>query len=152
MSSSSLKIILQQLPQTKLTEGQGFARQLELAAPTAWLQAARLLKSDVGYDVLEDYTALHLAPGFQLVMHLLSSEDKEKKLTVKTSLPQDSPQIDSVTTVYASANWYEREIFDMFGIVFNQHPDLRRILCPDDWQGHPLRKDYEDDKMLKTQG
>jgi NADH-quinone oxidoreductase subunit C len=58
-------------------------------------------------------------------------------------VPGDDPVIDSVTTVWRGANWFEREVFDLFGVTFRHHPDLRRIMLPDDWEGHPLRKDYD---------
>ena len=64
------------------------------------------------------------------------------RLRLKCRIGGDAPQIDSVASVWSSADWYEREIFDLFGIRFAGHPDLRRILLPDGWEGHPLRKDY----------
>nr|WP_022853763.1 NADH-quinone oxidoreductase subunit C [Thermodesulfatator atlanticus] len=63
-------------------------------------------------------------------------------LRVKAQVPEDDPRIDSVTCIWQVANWFEREVYDMFGITFNNHPDLRRLLMPEDWPGHPLRKDY----------
>ena len=63
-------------------------------------------------------------------------------LMVKVTLPRDQPALDSVSHIWRTANWHEREIFDMYGVNFMNHPDLRRILMPADWEGHPLRKDY----------
>jgi NADH-quinone oxidoreductase subunit C len=80
-------------------------------------------------------------PRFEVVYHLHST-DRNARLRVKCRLLGTNPEIDSVTGVWAGANWYERETFDMFGIVFRGHPNLVRILMPTDWDGHPLRKDY----------
>ena len=67
---------------------------------------------------------------------------KKMRLEVRVPLDGDEPVMDSVIAVYPVANWHERELWDMFGIRFNNHPDMRRILMPEDWVGHPLRKDY----------
>jgi NADH-quinone oxidoreductase subunit C len=80
-------------------------------------------------------------PRFEVVYHL-HSISRNARLRVKCRVSGESPILDSVTSVWAGANWYERETFDLFGIQFRGHPDLRRIMMPDDWQGHPLRKDY----------
>jgi NADH-quinone oxidoreductase subunit C len=75
------------------------------------------------------------------VYHLHSTSTR-KRVRIKCRLPGANPEIDSVTSVWRGANWYERETFDMFGIGFRNHPNLVRILMPVDWDGHPLRKDY----------
>lgn len=80
--------------------------------------------------------------GFEVVYHLRSIRNHQL-LTLKVHLPlEDHPEIDSVSTVWASADWHERETYDMLGIVFRGHPNHQRILLPEDWVGHPLRKDY----------
>lgn len=78
---------------------------------------------------------------FTIVYHLTSLERNED-IRIKIPLTGDYPSIRSITDIWPSANWYEREIFDMFGITFTGHPDLRRILLPKSWKGHPLRKEY----------
>jgi NADH-quinone oxidoreductase subunit C len=78
---------------------------------------------------------------FELVYQLRDLE-KPADLRVRTFVPADAPHIDSVHDIFPPANWEERETYDMFGIVFMGHPDLTRILMPDDWVGHPLRRDY----------
>jgi len=83
----------------------------------------------------------HDGPRFGINYHIYSLEHNHM-LRLKTFVPADDPTVDSVTVVWLAANWMEREIYDMFGITFNNHPDMRRILLPFDWTGHPQRKDY----------
>jgi NADH-quinone oxidoreductase subunit C len=78
---------------------------------------------------------------FEVVYHLYSIKHRHA-IRLKAEVPEDDPSIDSVMPVWAGVNWHERECYDMFGIIFEGHPDLRRILLPEDWEGHPLRKDY----------
>jgi len=80
-------------------------------------------------------------PRFEVVYHIYSMQNKAA-LRIKAQVPEDDLAIDSVVDVWSGAGWRERECFDMFGIRFNNHPDLRRLLMPDDWDGFPLRKDY----------
>lgn len=81
------------------------------------------------------------ANRFAVVYHLYSIKHRHA-IRLKAEVPGDNPAIDSVVSVWAGVNWHEREAYDMYGIVFNGHPDLRRILLPEDWEGYPLRKDY----------
>jgi NADH-quinone oxidoreductase subunit C len=107
---------------------------------------AQFLASDaeLAYTYLSDVTAVDrfpIEPRFELNYHLLSLSRRDS-LRLRARLPGDSPVIDSVFPVWPTANWHEREIFDLFGIRFEGHPNLRRMLLPDDWEGYPLRKDY----------
>ncbi len=108
--------------------------------------ACSFLKDDpeLRYNFLCDVTAVDWYPNeprFHVVYHLLSIP-RRARLRLKVLLAGDDAIVDSVTPVWPSANFYEREIFDLFGIRFNEHPYLRRILMPENWEGHPLRKDY----------
>lgn len=110
--------------------------------PDVWEAAALYLKGE-GFDHLSDLTAvdyLDREPRFD-VMAILSSHRSCTYLRLKTVLDLGQ-QLASLTTVWTGANWFEREIYDLFGIEFNGHPDPRRILLPKDYQGFPLRKDY----------
>jgi NADH-quinone oxidoreductase subunit C len=80
-------------------------------------------------------------PRFEVVYHLYSMQHGTH-MRLKAAVPENDLTIDSVVDVWAGANWRERECFDMFGIIFKGHPDLRRLLLPEDWEGYPLRKDY----------
>jgi NADH-quinone oxidoreductase subunit C len=97
-----------------------------------------------GYNFLEDVTAVDWYPSeprFQITYHILSMKLKERvRLAVR--LDGEDAVIDSITGVWPAANFYEREVFDLFGVRFGGHPNLTRIMMPTDWEGHPLRKDY----------
>ncbi len=113
-------------------------------APERIVEVCRFLKQERQFVRLSDVTAVDWypqEPRFEVVYHLHSLERNER-LRLKCRLPDRDPEVDSVTAVWRSANWYEREVYDLFGIRFRNHPDLRRILMPEDWEGHPLRKDY----------
>jgi NADH-quinone oxidoreductase subunit C len=102
------------------------------------------LKNEGGFVMLEDLTALDWypkEPRFQVVYNLIALARREV-MRIKVELPGKNPTIPSMTGIWKSANWYEREVFDLFGIIFTDHPNLTRIQMPEDWEGHPLRKDY----------
>ena len=97
-----------------------------------------------GYNFLEDVTAVDWfpsSPRFQVSYHIVSHTYKER-IRLRVMLDGTDPSVESITSVWPSASFYEREVFDLFGIRFEGHPNLRRIMMPDDWQGHPLCKDY----------
>jgi NADH-quinone oxidoreductase subunit C len=100
--------------------------------------------ANLQYNFLTDATCVDRTPSeprFELSYHLVSIPRREK-VRLRVWLSGNDPVVDSLVTVWPGANWLEREIFDLFGIRFAGHPDLRRILLPDDWEGHPLRRDY----------
>jgi NADH-quinone oxidoreductase subunit C len=100
------------------------------------------LRNECGFDYLVDVTAVHWpkrAEQFDIV-YILYSFSRNERIRVKTRIVEGYKPA-SVVSLYATANWLEREVFDMFGVEFDNHPDLRRILMPEDWNGHPLRKD-----------
>lgn len=98
-----------------------------------------------GFELLVDLTAVDhyraRSPRFELVINLLSIQH-ELRLRLRAGVPVDDVSVPSVVGIYPGAGFYEREAFDMFGLVFEGHPDLSRILMPDEWEGHPLRKDF----------
>jgi NADH-quinone oxidoreductase subunit C len=108
-------------------------------------RVADALKSDseLAFDCLSNQTGTDYPEKgvIQIVYNLFSYRHKHE-LTIKVNLPRTTPAVKSVERVWPAANWQEREIFDLLGVVFEGHTDLRRILLPDDWIGYPLRKDY----------
>jgi NADH-quinone oxidoreductase subunit C len=109
-------------------------------APEAIIAAAKTLQA-AGYNFFEDLTAVDWFPSeprFQLSYHLLSHKFKEH-VRLRTFVDES---VDSIVTVWPSANFYEREVFDLFGIHFGGHPNMVRIMLPEEFEGHPLRKDY----------
>ena len=109
----------------------------EKVVPLLWL-----LRKDFEFESLMCETASDRKESIVIVYHLFSTPHREK-LSVRTDLPGEDPAIETVERIWKAATWYEREIFDLFGVVFQGHSDLFRILLPPDWEGHPLRKDYE---------
>ncbi len=109
-----------------------------------YFETIESLKKD-GYEMMVDLTAVDWyrkrEPRFQVVVNLLSVS-KNLRVIINVNVPDDDLKIPSICEIYPGANFYEREVFDMFGIEFENHPELTRILMPDDWAGNPLRKDY----------
>lgn len=115
--------------------------------PDSWPEAARILRDHTSFCEFSDLTAVDYVdrePRFDVVLHVLSHVE-HASLRLKTLVsgpPGPEPVLPTLTGVWPAANWYEREVYDLFGVVFDGHPDLQRILLPPDYQGHPLRKDY----------
>jgi len=131
--------------------------------PTVYVQRDRLLDllrvlrddPSLQFVFLADVTAVDLLPAeprFEMVYHLASLGESyraagagaaapPRRLRLKVRVPGDDARMPSVTSIYPTASWPEREVFDLFGVIFDGHPDLRRILMPEDWEGYPLRKD-----------
>jgi NADH-quinone oxidoreductase subunit C len=104
-----------------------------------------VLKTKHGFDMLADLCGADRGPEedprFEVNYHLFSTKHKNR-LRLKVLLSEDAPNLETVTDVWKTSDWHERETFDLFGVIFDNHPDLRRILLPSDFDGHALRKDY----------
>jgi NADH-quinone oxidoreductase subunit C len=111
---------------------------------SAIVKICTFLRDDCGYNFLSDLCGvdyLGRTPRFEVVYNMYNLTDKTR-LRVKVQVEEQNPSVDTVSGVWSTANWHERECWDLMGISFNNHPDLRRILMPADWVGFPLRKDY----------
>lgn len=113
-------------------------------SPNHILEIAKFLRDDddTRFDYLSCLSGVDLK-GKLAVVYQLFSMVKRHKITIRVEVPTENPSVPSVESIWKTANWHEREAFDLFGITFTGHPDLRRILLPYDWDGHPLRKDYQ---------
>lgn len=122
-----------------------FQGETTVVAPRNVLrELAQRCRQELQFNLLSDITSTDkypVEPRFELSYHL-TSIPKAMKVRLRVKLTGDDPTVDSLVPVWPGAGWLEREIFDLMGIRFNGHPDLRRILLPDDWEGYPLRKDY----------
>lgn len=142
----SLQLLREHFPEavleTLLPQGDATA----LIRPDGLIKIVDFLKNDprLQFNVLVDITAVDYMgrkPRFDVVYHLLSLPFN-RRLRLKAAVDEGEPSLDSLTPFWGSANWLEREVWDMFGIRFAGHPNLRRILLYEEFQGHPLRKDY----------
>ena len=123
---------------------EAFGEITHTADPAKIVELCRYFKDDEKYVRLCGLTAVDWHPSeprFEVV-YLLHSVERNLRLRIKCKVSGVNPEIDSVYSVWRSADWHEREVFDLFGISFRNHPNLTRILMPLDWDGHPLRKDY----------
>lgn len=125
--------------------------------PTAVRRVLKELKNVFGFEMLMDIFAMDYLkyeptpPERFAVIYNLYSLSKKRRVRLKVFLREENPVVDSVHDIYSAANWFEREAWDLFGIQFSGHPHLTRILCHQDFEGHPLRKDYPSDGYQKLQ-
>jgi NADH-quinone oxidoreductase subunit C len=126
--------------------------ELKLEVPSPWgavdpssvLEVCQFMRADD--RLLMDHLELLGGTDYKdriEVIYVMTSLKHNHRFVLKCRLPRDNPRLSTVESVWGVANWHERETYDMLGVVFEGHGDLRRILCPDDWEGYPLRKDYK---------
>ncbi len=108
---------------------------------TALLDLMQQLKDDYGFNQLSNLTAVDFGEEFEVVYHLYTLPGNNK-ICVKTRTPSSLPEVDSLIDIWPATDWQEREVYDLMGIKFKGHPNLIRVLLPDDFEGHPLRKDF----------
>jgi NADH-quinone oxidoreductase subunit C len=146
-SAAVVESLRQEIPGATLEVSPSFDLQATIVTSGADLPSvARALRDrpDLRYSLLADLVAVDFhprEPRFEL-LYLLVSLEHRRRLRLKVRLRGDEAHIETVTRVWPAANWLEREVWDLFGIVFDGHPDPRRLLMPEDWEGFPLRKDY----------
>jgi NADH-quinone oxidoreductase subunit C len=135
-----------------------FGDDTAVIRPELNLRVAAFLKTDpdLDYNFLVDLTAvdylkMNLKPRFEVVYHFFSLA-KRLRVRIKAPLEESSPEIESLTSLWPGADWFEREVWDMFGIKFRGHPNLKRLLMYEEFQGHPLRKDYPYNKRQPLVG
>jgi NADH-quinone oxidoreductase subunit C len=115
------------------------------------VQAAKLLKTnnDTLFDILLYVSGVDNKDAFQVIYYVYSTA-LNRKVVLKCNLDKNNPEIETLSGLYKTADWHEREAYDLFGIIFSGHPNLKRLLLPQDWKGHPMRKDYKqnDDRLI----
>lgn len=131
----------------KIVEEKGLGYTLTVKRENLF-KAASALK-EAGFDLFLFVSGIDYPDSIKLTYRVYSTKKSSKvAVMLKTEVPKSDPVVDSLVPLWSSANWHERETYDLYGVTFKGHPDLRRIFMPDDWVGHPLRKDYSDNHML----
>ncbi len=146
-ATSTVEMVREKFPQAIVETSEHRGEQTIVLKPENLVAVCTYLHKNLQYTFLSSVTAVHWPerlPRFDVVYHLLSiSNQCVLRLKVRVGARREEhPSVPSVTIIWPAANWYEREVYDLFGITFTGHPDLRRILMPIDWTTHPLRKDY----------
>jgi len=139
----AISSLLSSLPDS-ITDASFDHNELTLTVARDQIREACRIVQAAGYNFFEDVTCVDWYPSeprFQVTYHILSHGLKERVRLVAL-VDSIDPSVDSITPVWPAANFYEREVWDLFGVRFHGHPNLRRIMMPDEWEGHPLRKDY----------
>jgi NADH-quinone oxidoreductase subunit C len=154
--SPALRRLIEMLPGSVLETHARFSDATAVVERARVREVLALLRDDpqLAFEMLVDVTAVdHLprTPRFEVVYHLYSVS-KNHRVRIKARVPEESPSIPSATGVYPSAVWMEREVWDMYGIRFEGHPDPRRLLLYEEFVGHPLRKDYPKEKRQPLVG
>ena len=154
--SPALRRLIEALPDAVLETHAHVGDATACVDPERVVEVARLLRDDsaLEFEMLTDVTAVDYLgeePRFEMVYHFYSVA-RNRRLRIKARVPEEPAEIDSLVDVYASANWMEREVWDLYGIRFKGHPDLRRILLYEQFEGHPLRKDYPKEKRQPLVG
>lgn len=130
----------------KIVEEKGIGYTLTVAREDLFKAASALKQA--GFDLFLFVGGIDYPESIKLTYRVYSSKRQNKlAVMIKTEVPKSDPVVDSLVPLWSAANWHERETYDLYGVIFKGHPDLRRIFMPQDWVGHPLRKDYCDDHM-----
>ena len=144
-----IAVIKEKLPGAVVEEGLDGVDPFVVVRAEQWGETARLCRDDsrLGFDLLScisgvDYPEREEGPEIEVIYHLDSTVNHHG-LTIKVKLPRSDPRVASVEEIWRTADWHERETYDLVGVIFEGHHNLVRILCAEDWVGHPLRKDYE---------
>jgi NADH-quinone oxidoreductase subunit C len=158
--SPALRALLDALPDAVLATHADHGDATAIVAASRVLEVLRLLRDDrdLAFDMLADLTVVDYLGypdrdglRFEVVYHLLSTRTL-RRVRIKAGVPESPCQIDSCVDLWAAANWMEREAFDLYGVRFRNHPDLRRILLYEEFEGHPLRKDYPKERRQPLVG
>ncbi len=150
MNAAEISSLLKEAFGDKIIESKEGINPFSVVEPASILGISRFLHDDgrLRMDHLECLGGVDYKDRIEVV-YIVTSLRLGHRYTLKCRLPRENPSVHTVESVWAVANWHERETFDMFGVVFEGHSDPRRILLPDDWEGYPLRKDYKAPKTYR---